>query len=353
MIVQNNLAAMNANRYFGLNNKALAGNLEKLSSGFQINRAGDNAAGLAVSEKMRAQIGGITQAIKNNEDGISMIQTYEGALTETHKILQRMGTLAAQVANGTYDNDVDRAAAQLEFDQLNAELDQIADTDFNGVIALNGGTMADGTKFNSANMKFIYTTNVGNTSVRTNVSYGVGTNSANAVPKSQMNGAATVSVPNAFSAARANLLYTSTIVLQAGGRSKDIVNFTFTYSSTGIGNLKSNMDVSSRTGGLETRNLSISTQAAANYAVDQIAFAINKVSMIRATFGAIQNRLEHKIDNLGVTLENLTAAESRIRDTDMASEMMELTKNQILSQASQSMLAQANMLPQGVLSLLQ
>jgi len=341
MVVQHNLMAINANRYLGINNKGLGKNLEKLSSGFQINRAGDNAAGLAVSEKMRTQIGGLTQAVRNCEDGISMVQTYEGALTETHKILQRMKTLATQVSNGTYDNEVDRAAAQLEFDQLNAELDQIADTDFNGVVALNGGTMADGTKQSAG--KFTYSSvTEGSYPKRTT---GVGVTAAT--------GSDVVSVANAFTAARANLIYTSTIVLQAGGRSKDSVNFTFFYSSNGIGKLSANMDVSSRTNGLNTANLSISTQAQANYAMDQIDFAINKVSMVRATFGAIQNRLEHKISNLNVTVENLTAAESRIRDTDMAKEMMDFTKNQILSQASQSMLAQANMLPQSVLSLLQ
>jgi len=345
MVVQNNLMAINANRYLGINNKGLSKNLEKLASGFQINRAGDNAAGLAVSEKMRTQIGGLTQAIRNCEDGISMVQTYEGALTETHKILQRMKTLATQVANGTYDNEVDRAAAQLEFDQLNAELDQIADTDFNGVVALNGGTMADGLVHDEG--KFDYS------SKDENVDYFVGNPAGSRVAATQINGENVVSVSNAFTAARTNLIYTSTIVLQAGARSKDSVNFTFFYSSNGIGGLSANMNVSSGTKGLNTRNLSISTQAQANFAMDQIDFAINKVSMVRATFGAIQNRLEHKIANLNVTVENLTAAESRIRDTDMASEMMDFTKNQILSQAAQSMLAQANMLPQSVLSLLQ
>ncbi|MBO5002461.1 MAG: hypothetical protein J6C66_07145, partial [Prevotella sp.] len=141
-----NISAMNANRLFGINNSGLSKSLEKLSSGYAINRAGDNAAGLAVSEKMRAQISGLTQASKNAEDGISMVQTFEGALTETDSILQRLRTLAVQSANGTYQDDVDREAIQLEFDQLNDELNQIADTDFNGVVVLNGGTMADGLK---------------------------------------------------------------------------------------------------------------------------------------------------------------------------------------------------------------
>ena len=146
MVVQHNLTAINANRYFGINNNKLAKSLEKLSSGYAINRAGDNAAGLAVSEKMRSQIAGINQGVKNAQDGISMVQTFEGALTETHSILQRMKTLANQSANGTYDDPIDRNAIEQEFLQLNDELDQIADTDFNGVVVLNGGVMADGTR---------------------------------------------------------------------------------------------------------------------------------------------------------------------------------------------------------------
>ena len=160
-----------------------------------------------------------------------------------------------------------------------------------------------------------------------------------------------VSVSDAFSHGYRNLTYADSITLQVGARSKDAVNFTFAYSTNGIGTLRSDMDVSAR--GLGTDQLSVASQDAANFAIDQIDNAINKTNMVRATFGAIQNRLEHKIDNLNVTTENLTDAESRIRDTDMASEMMNFTKNQILSQASQSMLAQANQLPQSVLQLLQ
>ncbi len=320
MVVQHNMTAINANRYLGINNNKLSKSLEKLSSGYQINRAGDNAAGLAVSEKMRAQIGGIDQAIKNAEDGISMVQTFEGALTETHSILQRMKTLATQSANGTYDDEVDRAAIQLEYDQLADELNQIADTDFNGVQALNDK----------------------------------GTNAHEITP------ASTVSVSDAYTNAAAGptLTYNSTITLQVGARSKDAVKFTFDYATytaggNGIGTLTANMDVSAKGLKVDTASISLTSQASANAAIDQIGYAINKTSLVRATFGAIQNRLEHKIDNMNVTSENLTAAESRIRDTDMAKEMMNFTKNQILSQASQSMLAQANQLPQGVLSLLQ
>lgn len=635
MVVQHNMTAINANRYFGMNNNKLSKSLEKLSSGYAINRAGDNAAGLAVSEKMRSQIAGINQGVKNAQDGISMVQTYEGALTETDSILQRMKTLANQSANGTYQDDVDREAIQLEFDQLNDELDQIADTDFNGVVALNGGQMADGTK--AVNGKFDYANNmraakqlsssdinkldtqgiddgVGDTSnatklwtdfgfnrlstdankdndgpdsvdvtfkynsadgkweaisatggadykgitVNTNANnggfqigsktsiaapdessnlvnvvldgtqlvngdtititfnnpsvkntaienigvsnadysgltvgsgtgavtktanlktevtnaaiestYGSGTKEMNADIKElfdRLNGAtytatyannkadataqslvltdkngtkqtitanstfkigntdfsvkvgtdgtmeiglgatagtidtslvkltaasntdtngsagtitytlaadtakftaaskpsasvaqpeSVVSKSNSNNAATAPLTYSDHVVLQVGARTKDSVDFTFQYESNGIGDLKANLNCSSREDGLGTKALSLRTQEGANAAIDKIDNAINKVSMVRGTFGAVQNRLEHKIDNLNTTSENLTSAESRIRDTNMAEEMMNFTKNQILSQASQSMLAQANQLPQGVLSLLQ
>ena len=645
MVVQHNIPAMNANRYFGINNSGLSKSLEKLSSGYAINRAGDNAAGLAVSEKMRSQIAGLTQGVKNAQDGISMVQTYEGALTETDSILQRMKTLADQAANGTYQDDVDRDAIQLEFDQLNDELDQIADTDFNGVIVLNGGQMSDGLK--AVNGKFDYEnyvrdpknltsgdinridaqplddvdTTAGSTKADTmwnelNASwkrndptkqkgpdsvdftfeydesnktwkcigasdgadkdkvviestanktgvtdanhtenggfafgtancasavnvildgtdlqngdkititvnnpyagkYGptnagaemtdhtgfkegantaaiklsaanlkvevtaasvtdasmtaaknsvlaaldgaefkftykadgdksddsqnvkltlsdgtvatpganagdvvkltlkdgtvcgmsvddkgvttiglldtagtaIGTNIATITPTQQADTSAAsdgssgtvtykigvdayayddsnppmasvkdvntaVSKSNSYSQATAPLTYTDHIVLQAGARTKDSVDFTFKYTTGGIGDLKANMNCSSRADGLGTANLKLTDQKSANYAIDRIDNAINKVSMVRATFGAVQNRLEHKIDNMNVTKENMTSAESRIRDTNMAEEMTNFTKNQILSQASQAMLAQANQLPQGVLQLL-
>ncbi|MDE6592914.1 MAG: hypothetical protein K2K57_07625, partial [Oscillospiraceae bacterium] len=596
-------------------------------------------------------------AIKNAQDGISMIQTYEGALTETDSILQRMKTLADQAANGTYQDEVDRDAIQYEFDHLNDELNQIADTDFNGVVVLNGGQMADGTKAiggkfdydnkiraakqlssadvtafdgtkfatagsttaadqkktnaniawntwsggawdrtdpdatqgpESFNVTFEYdgnggwkaikasdvgidvdtvnaslsstpdsitnaadgknnggftlysgttfdaqnevanvvidTTNLkaGDTIVLTfnnplNQNYApgnasmdvadngakagtgkvnptnaqvaptvdVGTGAAaatnyetlgdataarkmtktaadsyNALQGAQIttnytggkvssiniklqdgssctldttaaatgtittanglsisleaakdtgkttikdadggvlftispvggdggnaadykiNGGSvsstlnfetvtfkdeqatveianpadnSVSKANAYGQASAPLTYTDHIALQAGARTKDLVDFTFKYSSNGIGDLKANMNCSARADGLGTSGLSLKDQKSANYAIDRIDQAINKVSMVRATFGAVQNRLEHKIDNMNVTKENITSAESRIRDTNMAEEMTNFTKNQILSQASQAMLAQANQLPQGVLQLL-
>ncbi len=313
MIVQHNMTALNANRYLGMNNTKLGKSLEKLSSGYAINRAGDNAAGLAVSEKMRSQIAGMTQGVKNAQDGISMVQTYEGALTETDSILQRMKTLATQSANGTYDDGVDRAAIELEYQQLVDEVNQIADTDFNGVVLLNGGTMSS---------------------------------------------ISDVSAPDAFEQANWSPTFasgpnfqTAGVVLQVGARAKDGVEFAFQYESTALGSLSADLNCSAE--GLGLDKLTLATQKDANEAIDCIDQALNKVNMVRATFGAVQNRLEHKIDNLNVTTENLTSAESRIRDTDMATEMMNFTKMNILTQASQSMLAQANGLPQSVLSLLQ
>ncbi len=693
MVVQHNLTAMNANRYLGINNSKLSKSLEKLSSGYAINRAGDNAAGLAVSEKMRSQIAGMTQAVKNAQDGISMVQTFEGALTETDSILQRMKTLADQMANGTYDDPVDRTAAQQEFLQLNDELDQIADTDFNGVVVLNGGVMSDGVKadanglidyraakaaagtageaadvgageahavldnaaynkevaddiwetagidkdvtkaqitftfdgenwvgtsvvdsatgkvikgadasaittaagtgagsgkggfvmtagdselaavfnemdiagtgrpaqagdtitfefentndakyapnnaaiaedsFTPANdtvkgaadtIKFeldadltddvmtediakaldalkeatfdtTYTNGVagainmtdasnllaidangvvtvkadgtklgtvtaGNieannpataaqpatatasdagvtvtindaTKITADVTLtwnaGIGQwedgNGNNYSNSTQMNNALgvsytgaeagtitikaavaanpggqgpdanaagkvefkidvdaynapkdapveahvvetsdaakeaaagfKVSISDAFKNSETLMTYKESIILQAGARTKDAVEFTFKYNSEAIGDLTADLNCTAK--GLGTDKLSLSTQKDANKAIDKIDQAINKVSLVRGTFGAIQNRLEHKIDNLNVSVENLTSAESQIRDTNMPQEMMNFTKQQILAQASQSMLAQANQLPQGVLSLLQ
>lgn len=344
MVVQHNMTALNANRYLGMNNNKLSKSLEKLSSGYAINRAGDNAAGLAVSEKMRSQINGMTQGVKNAQDGISMVQTFEGALTETDSILQRMKTLATQAANGTYDDGVDRSAIQLEFDQLKDEINQIADTDFNGVVVLNGGTMADGTAAKDGTYEDIF-------------------EYANTGADKQTGTAESVSLGNAFSGAAADLTYANSVTLQVGARGKDAVEFTFKYkSSEALGGLTNDLNCTAKGLGLTAnknidngtpKDLSLGTAEDANKAIDQIDFAINKVSMVRATFGAVQNRLEHKIDNMNVTVENLTSAESRIRDTNMAEEMMNFTKQNILTQASQSMLAQANQLPQSVLSLLQ
>ena len=477
MVVQHNLNALNAYNKLNTNVSGLKKASEKLSSGYRINRAGDDAAGLAISEKMRSQIRGLGQAKRNAQDGISMIQTYEGAAQETHSILQRMKELASESANGTYDNTTDRDAIQLEFDQLNDELNQIADTDFNGRVALNGGTMADGTIVNNngqvaTHPSITYTQNadpagtltysgrvagsldagangtinvdgvsmkikngavdnaakkvtIGNTSYTTSLKVAAGKVSgkitadttyainkdttsvtingknytiANDGTKATMydatgkkvtaidgakvtvtkdsitmqqiytadaNGNVTnsgkanvgqidynngVSTPNSYQHGSANLTYADSITLQVGARSKDAVDFNFSYVTSGIGELKADLDISAR--GLGTDQLSLATQEDANAAIDKIDNAINKTSMVRATFGSIQNRMEHKIENLTTTNENLTDAESTIRDTDMASEMLNYTKYNILQQAAQSMLAQANQQPQSILQLL-
>ena len=400
MVVQHNMNALGAYNKLNTNVAGLKKSSEKLSSGYRINRAGDDAAGLAISEKMRSQIRGLNQAKRNAQDGISMIQTYEGALQETHSILQRMKELATESANGTYDDATDRAAIQLEFDQLNDELNQIADTDFNGVVALNGGMMSDGntavsgaiiypptnqikligsssgghkvtvTNQDAAAGTYRYVTKVGNITLNSwldpsdtvigALPFTLSDADGNAVTtvsdgysvtlKSPVSGDA-VSVPNAYKEAESDLTYVDSITLQVGARTKDAVNFTFEYEAgSGMGSLAADLDVSSR--GLGTGGLVLSDQESANAAIDKIDFAINKVSMVRATFGSVQNRLEHKIENLTTTAENMTEAESTIRDTDMASEMMNYTKNNILQQAAQSMLAQANAQPQGVLQLL-
>lgn len=633
MVVQHNMNALNAYNKLNTNVAGLKKSSEKLSSGYRINRAGDDAAGLAISEKMRSQIRGLNQAKRNSQDGISMIQTFEGATQESHSILQRMKELASESANGTYQNEVDRDAIQLEFNQLNDELDQIADTDFNGVVMLNGGQMADGTKaidgkfdyvnavrdakqlssadvtivddqlfndtaaagkgktkadeawtelnanwkrgddsklndgpdyvditfkydatggadgktfwsatdatngadvakvnvtntanggfgiaaggidvanvvadttklvngdtvtvrLNNPNAAISAATNAGSKVVTSSIKEGVSADAIKAddanlkveldtVKDSDMtetingiydalNGATfeityknatatdvgdmkitfadddgsdatgaagvnpltltvngkkvklayqfdaagtlkigttneagdaivknlvtltakaatatndstgtisykislennkfdtsvkptvevknpvnmSVSKANSNDKATAALTYSDHMVLQTGSRTKDSVDFTFKYSTDGMGDLKSNLDLSSRANGLNTKNLSLATQAGANTAIDKIDNAINKVSMVRATFGATQNRLEHKIENLTTNSENLTEAESTIRDTDMASEMLNYTKYNVLQQAAQSMLAQANQQPQSILQLL-
>jgi len=271
MRINHNISALNTYRQLSFNNTQTAKNLEKLSSGYRINRAGDDAAGLAISEKMRGQIRGLEMATKNAQDGISLIQTAEGALNETHAILQRIRELAVQAANDT-NTDNDRAELQKEVDQLLQEIDRIANT----------------TQFNTKNL---------------------------------LDGS----------------LSGSGLIFHIGANQDQ--NVTLTISSM-------------RASGLGVSGIDISSQSGANNAITTIDNAIDKVSSERAKLGAMQNRLEHTINNLGAAAENLTAAESRIRDVDMAKEMMEFTKNSILTQAAQAMLAQANQLPQGVLQLL-
>jgi flagellin len=603
MVIQHNIAAQNAGRYLKTNTGKLSKSLEKLSSGYTINRAGDNAAGLAVSEKMRAQIAGLDQSVNNAQDGISMIQTYEGALTESHNILMRMKHLSAQSANGTYTDETDRAAIELEYEQLAEELDDIADTDFNNIKMLDGSAgltplfntgnetaetiaarlkeieaaiapltgigalsvsdaantlsilpgvrsdlqgildnmpdndataaarrmltdsmsmlgfienrakgVADGSITDSGEISFAdyavkaFVSRIGSLADLTAGITGTDTNLlkalsdaksiVSAIEASEADGTLTIAptdsrklgIPKAsiisvvgsgktstisplldkvetaysllqeqtakLSVIRDNvkdktetarmldtaieatnkqselvlkihgtlmtvlenpnvdkdeatnkiyakqvdtylteidnisktteykgaMLLDGTFVneplkyedfgseptgvsLQVGARSKDLKNYNFDYSSVwggnsdlqkqSIGDLTANINATAAGLGLDTDKVNLASQKNANKALDKIDNAINKVSMIRGTFGAIQNRLEHKVTNLNNTMENLTAAESRIRDTDMAAEMMNFTKEQIVMQASQSMLAQANQLPTATLQLLQ
>ena len=279
MIIQHNIGAVNAHRNLFNNNWGLQKNIEKLSSGYRINRSADDAAGLAISEDMRSRINGIDQATVNAQDAIGLIQTAEGALTETHAMLQRMITLTTQAANGTYTT-VARSDIKLEIDALNEEITRIAKyTEFNGVHPLQQGT------------------------------------GANAV----------------------------TMVFQIGPSAAETLAVKpVDMTAQGIG-------VS--TAGAVT-GVTVASVTYANASIDKIRKAITTVSSYRAELGAAQNRLEHTINNLKVTSENMTAAESRIRDTDMAKEMSAFTKNNILVQASQAMLAQANQTPQGILQLL-
>ena len=270
MVVQHNLSAMNTNRQMSTITNSLQKSTEKLSSGYKINRAGDDAAGLSISEKMRSQIRGLNKAASNAQDGISLIQVAEGALNETHSILQRMNELATQAANDT-NVTADRNAIQSEMDQLTSEIDRIQST----------------TQFNTKNLL-----------------------DGNFTSKN----------------------------LQVGALSGQVIKISI-----------SDMAASS----IGVKGLKVSDNKSAGSAMSRIQLAITSVSDQRSTLGAIQNRLEHTINNLNTTSENTSAAESRIRDTDMASEMVEYSKNNILQQAGQSMLAQANQQNQGVLSLIQ
>ena len=402
MRIQHNIAALNSYRNLTGNNNAVSKNLEKLSSGYRINRAGDDAAGLAISEKMRAQITGLNTAQKNAQDGVSLVQTAEGALTEVHSMLNRMVELADQSANGTYDNPVDRANLQKEIASLKDEIDRIADsTNFNGINLLDGSlststtstlnaptattkaavdlkfTFAEQFKGNDINVKLAHkasgkdqiTATVGADGTITLEMDSTVDHSASAIKealakanidavtekedKAKMNSllaSATVTGAGTTGLAKGDGFATATgtptapkgksLTLQIGDTSKD-----FNQMAVSVGDMHGEA--------LGIADIDISTQVGAQTAVDKIKSAINSVSSTRGDLGAIQNRLEHTINNLSVTAENMTAAESRIRDVDMANEMMAYTKNNILVQSSQAMLAQANQLPQGVLQLLQ
>jgi flagellin len=463
MVVQHNMQAMNANRMLNITTTSQSKATEKLSSGYKINRAADDAAGLSISEKMRKQIRGLDQASTNAQDGISAVQTAEGALTEVHSMLQRMNELATQAANGT-NSTSDREAIQNEIDQLTTEIDRVAETTkFNETYLLKGngktatvkihaqdagisGTLTGvgtGTAtFKMAALKYGESINIGSqgytigastatvqaaigsltagktltingteytvssngkddadsdtytvTTLQSMISDGdkviVGTqtyvNMANATGGVSASDASVISASKAYALIQTELRKASSIGADAGSEatvadptstnvySSSNTQITFTITEGRVkttqglqmglhvgadadetNKITFNIDTMSSSGlGVQNLNLVDKTGAKATYAIDAIADAIQKVSAQRSALGAVQNRLEHTINNLDNVVENTTSAESQIRDTDMAEEMVEYSKNNILAQAGQSMLAQANQATQGVLSLLQ
>ena len=402
MRIQHNIAALNSYRNLTGNNNAVSKNLEELSSGYKINRAGDDAAGLAISEKMRAQITGLNTAQKNAQDGVSLVQTAEGALTEVHSMLNRMVELADQSANGTYDDAVDRANLQKEIASLKDEINRIADsTNFNGIDLLNGdlststtskinGAVDDAGKKAGVDLTFTFAEEFKGNAI--NVTMAAGNQGDPIKVKVAADGAITITADTTTSYSADDIkkaLANADITAVAKEDQAKISELLSTVSVTGTGTTgKTGYTTFNATAGTATKakgealtlqigdtsadfnqmkvsvgdmhadalgiaDVDISTQAGAKAAVDKIKAAINSVSSTRGDLGAIQNRLEHTINNLSVTAENMTAAESRIRDVDMANEMMAYTKNNILVQSSQAMLAQANQIPQGVLQLLQ
>ncbi|MGM9923422.1 MAG: flagellin [Bacillus sp. (in: firmicutes)] len=402
MRINHNISALNTYRQMGANQTAASKNMEKLSSGLKINRAGDDAAGLAISEKMRGQIKGLDMASKNAQDGISMIQTAEGALNETHSILQRMRELAVQAGNDT-NNTQDRGEIQKEINQLTSEINRIGTTtEFNTQKLLNGqkdgstavagvfeldvtgvdftaaGSIVVGGKtftFDAAGdgtagkYKDLTTFVTALNNATTGVSgYDTITASGNKLTFTQKTGSesatplvsdkGTVTTKTEGKAAGTG----NNVALQIGANQNQSMSIDIrdmranalgiTGTAAAAGFTASNTVTDGTNNTVNEAALSVATHTDAAAAVTKIQSAIDSVSSERSKLGAFQNRLEHTINNLGTSSENLTAAESRIRDVDMAKEMMEMTKNNILQQAAQAMLAQANQQPQGVLQLL-
>jgi len=398
MIINHNLMAMNTHRQLGINNTATSKSMEKLSSGFRINRAGDDAAGLAISEKMRGQIRGLKQAMRNAQDGISLIQTAEGALSETHAILQRMRELAVQAATDT-NTMTDRKELQKEINQLLDEIDRIGNnTEFNTQKLLDGTYSAKKIHI-GANEGQNMDITIGD--MRTGVlGAAAGTGSGSATHATASLSGVTFTAVDAGSGgneiqvefvdsgsgksltvAVTGKTITVTLATDSGGNItstvSDIVSAIngdtdasalvtasgsgTTTVSAGIVTLAGGKDAGTSSGSISSLRVDdvdnattggVLTQSGANAAITIINRAIEQVSAERSKLGAIQNRLEHTIANLGTSAENLQAAESRIRDLDMAEEIMAFTKNSILQQAATAMLAQANQQPQTVLQLL-
>ena len=416
MIINHNMNALNAHRNMGVNNTAAGKSMEKLSSGLRINRAGDDAAGLAISEKMRGQIRGLEQSSRNASDGISMIQTAEGALNETTNILQRMRELAVQSANDTNTSD-DREQLQKEMTQLGEEIDRIANnTEFNTKKLLNGNmgvatkaaagkvvnegnitavnenavikslTDANGNSLGIAKDDVITATwSVNGTQYSAELKVVDDSKLADLITQMKGNGGSTaggtiagVTVANGAITVQANgtgsakqINGLSIEVKSSTGERKEAASNALSSFSVGTkaadertngsanlqiganGGQQLNLSIEDmRASALGVKNLQVGTQSQANTAINVIDEATKRVSSERANLGAAQNRLEYTISNLDNTAENLTSAESTLRDVDMAKEMMEYSKNNILSQAAQSMISQANQQPQNVLQLL-
>ncbi|MCI8881308.1 MAG: flagellin [Clostridiaceae bacterium] len=370
MVVQHNLTAMNSNRMLGVTTSGQAKSSEKLSSGYQINRAGDDAAGLKISEKMRSQIRGLNRASKNAQDGVSLIQTAEGALNEVHSILQRMNELAVQGANDTNQN-IDRDAINQELTALTEEIDRVSQTtQFNKQGLLDGGFTGRNLQV-GANENQKITINIAAMNARAiglKEIQAPGANSyltTNETVKNQKVDVTASNTLRASIAARAtcNAVLTKVMIDSISGKTSGFVvngkNYALTASATArakIGSMAACAAQIFKVAGYDSVTVSapnVDTYQKAQATLTMVANAINNVSSQRSALGALQNRLEHTIANLDNVSENTQAAESRIRDTDMASEMVEYSKNNILAQAGQSMLAQANQSTQGVLSLLQ
>ncbi len=367
MVIQHNMTAMNSNRMLGITTSGQAKSSEKLSSGYKINRAADDAAGLSISEKMRKQMRGLDRASTNADDGISSVQTAEGALTEVHDMLQRMNELAVKAANGTMSSS-DKADVQNEIKQLSTEIDRVATTTkFNETYLLNGSDKGKSNKVWNGSLSFalqVGADNKASNRISVNIfsitasAIGVGVDDSitanNIVTKFHYgvndNGSIVkIGGNDMYDANSGNedTSITGTNYIKAGS----ILPIGYKSSDTARTSLPTQPDAVSsgeKGGGF----ISVKTTSTARAAIDNISAAIKLVSARRSQLGAIQNRLEHTIKNLDNVVENTTAAESQIRDTDMASEMVQYSKNNILQQAGQSMLAQANQSNQGVLSLL-
>ena len=406
MVVQHNMQAANASRMLNITAGQQAKSTEKLSSGYRINRAADDAAGLSISEKMRKQIRGLDRASTNAQDGVSAVQTAEGALTEVHSMLQRMNELATQSANGT-NSQSDRDAIQAEIDQLSEEIDRVSTTTkFNETYLLKGdstkakdvsfyksgyelangdalylegeadgnGSITDGDKLKAAlaEGKKVYKSGAAAAGqkqadseiAQEGINYGYATKfydkdgkevTAEEVAATKTAGGAAAADKYFVDAAKKVEVTTDIAKAHVSTTSVNgTLNFNLHVGADSSMDNKIGVKIDEMSAaGIGVKGLDVSTETDATNAIDTISQAIQKVSTQRSNLGAVQNRLEHTIDNLDNVVENTTSAESRIRDTDMADEMVKYSKNNILTQAGQSMLAQANQSTQGVLSLLQ